>query len=172
LFTNVILPMRAGEVVRAYLVSRWLNVTVAEVVPSMVVERLFDGIWLALALGATAVFVERLPPDLLRAGDFVGVGVVAAMLIVHLGTMIPNAPANVGTYQFFAVAGLELFGVDKSVATGFSLVVFFLLTLPLWLLGSLAVSRSGMTLAGVRAQAAALGAGNPVHNSGTEFREP
>jgi hypothetical protein len=257
LFTNEILPMRVGEVVRAYLVSRWLSVGVSEVVPSMVVERLFDGVWLALALGATAIFVERLPPGLTHAGDIVGALVmtaaalfafmvlrkhtpraepkpesrfalvrrlarlagsleaglreigrsrtlyfsfaisvcvqggqmtafwlilraygirlpfwtgVAAMLIVQLGTLIPNAPANVGTYQFFAVVGLEMLGVDKNMATGFSLVVFVLLTLPLWLLGSLAVTRSGLTLASVRKRAAEMTAGDLIHNSRPEVR--
>jgi hypothetical protein len=36
---------------------------------------------------------------------------------------IPNAPANVGSYQFFSVLGLTLFGVDKTVAAGFSIAV-------------------------------------------------
>src|SRR5262249_42610347 len=38
---------------------------------------------------------------------------MAVFTIVHLGTAIPNAPANVGSYQFFCVAGLTLFGVSK-----------------------------------------------------------
>jgi uncharacterized membrane protein YbhN (UPF0104 family) len=37
----------------------------------------------------------------------------AVLLIVHAGTAIPNAPANVGSYQFFCVLGLRLFGVAK-----------------------------------------------------------
>lgn len=73
-------------------------------------------------------------------------------LIVRLGTAIPGAPSNIGTYQFFCVVGLTLFGVDKTLATGFSVVVFFLLTLPLWALGLLAVSRSGTTLPALRDQ--------------------
>jgi hypothetical protein len=76
----------------------------------------------------------------------------ATLIVIHLGTAIPNAPANVGTYQFFCVVALTLFGVDKTIATGFSVVVFVVLTVPLWLLGSLALGRSGATLAGVRAQ--------------------
>jgi uncharacterized protein (TIRG00374 family) len=74
----------------------------------------------------------------------------AVYWIVHLGTSIPNAPANAGSYQFFAVLALELFGTDKTVATGFSVVVFIILTLPLWVLGLLALSRSGLTLAAIR----------------------
>jgi glycosyltransferase 2 family protein len=236
LFTNEIMPMRAGELVRAFLVSRWLSAGVVRVIPSMVVERMFDGIWVALGMGLTAIFV-RLPRNLLRAADVLGVAVIASMvlfvglvfrrrprpasvrpntgwkplrwisaltgrladgiaeiglsrpfflsffssalilifqiaafwlvmrayglrvsiwegaavhLIVHFGTAIPNAPSNVGTYQFFTVLGLTLFGVDKTTATGFSLAVFVVLTVPLWLIGFFAVSRTGLTFRQIR----------------------
>jgi uncharacterized membrane protein YbhN (UPF0104 family) len=211
------------------------------VVPSMAVERLFDGVWLALGLGLTAIFV-RLPAGLLRAADALGVAVIlllglflalvfrkprpagtarpgarwrwkpariiagalgrvaggvseiglsreffvsffasslilvfqiiafwlvmaayglnvsiwqgaAVHLIVHFGTAIPNAPSNAGTYQFFTVLGLSLFGVDKTTAAGFSVAVFLILTVPLWLIGAAAVSRSGMTFKEIRAAA-------------------
>ena len=56
----------------------------------------------------------------------------AVHLIVHFGTAIPNAPSNAGTYQFFTVLGLSLFGVDKTTAAGFSVAVFIILTVPLW----------------------------------------
>ena len=75
---------------------------------------------------------------------------VAVMLIVRLGTAIPNAPANVGSFQFFTVLALGLFAVDKTVAAGFSIVDFAVLTVPLWGLGLLALTRSGMSLASVR----------------------
>jgi uncharacterized protein (TIRG00374 family) len=244
LFTNEVLPMRFGEVVRAFLVSRWLSASFASIVPSMIVERLLDGVWLALAVGLAALFV-RLPRDVLDVVDifalavlvsiglfiyivyredkasydettlnqsapkvrgllvslvgriggglrsiglsrflFMSLGVSLAMLslqalafwlvmrayrlplpfwvggvvflIVHLGTAIPGAPANVGSYQFFTVVGLTLFGVEKSLAAGFSIVVFALLTIPLWIIGSLAFSLSGTTLSAVREQVTVL----------------
>ncbi|MGH9971905.1 MAG: lysylphosphatidylglycerol synthase transmembrane domain-containing protein [Pyrinomonadaceae bacterium] len=234
LFANEILPLRFGELVRAYLVSQWLSVKVSSVVPSMIVERLLDGILLTIGIGLTMSFVS-LPKDLLEAGDIFAVMVLIAIaafiylvlpqkasgdkaaseetgdwivlwkvrtfltsvaeglrairaaknlylsfavsnlflalqilafwlimhayglklsvwigvvvfLIVHLGTAIPNAPANIGTYQFFTVVGLALFGVDKTLATGFSVVVFVLLTAPLWFIGFLALGRSGFSL--------------------------
>ena len=241
LFTNEILPLRAGELVRAFLASRWLSTSVLRVIPSMAVERLFDGVWLALGLGLTAIFV-RLPKNLLEAADILGVLVIASlglflflvfrrpkraaagpvdpesgwkplrrifaltgriaegmaeigmtrpfyqslfssslilvfqimafwmvmlayglrlsiwegaavMLIVHFGTAIPNAPSNVGTYQFFTVLGLGLFGVDKTTAAGFSVAVFVILTIPLWAIGIFAVSRTGMTFREIRSAA-------------------
>ena len=221
--------MRPGEVLRALIVSRRLQTELALVLPSIMVERLFDGIWLAFGVAVAAMRMP-LPRSLLRAGDLLGALLLvatalflyevfrrparaalahpppgklarfrqgfqqigrrpeaflafglslvlltaqilafwlvmrgygldvsfwigaAALIIVHLGTAVPNAPANVGTYQFFCVLALTLFGIDKSVATGFSVVVFVILTVPLWGLGFLALGRSGATLASVRSQ--------------------
>ena len=74
----------------------------------------------------------------------------AIFLIVHFGTALPNAPANIGSSQFFCVLGLTLFGVDKTLATGFSIVVFILLTLPLLVIGFFALGQSGMTLSSIK----------------------
>lgn len=244
LFTNELLPFRAGELVRAYLVSRWLSKDFASVFPSITVERLFDSVWLALLIGLSALLVP-LPEGLIRSEEILG-GVVllgtgiflyfvlreekklegegdiylrkypylpgplrtaarvidrfalemkeigltrsfyasfgisffviffqmvsfwtamrafnlglsftagaVVFLIVHLGTAIPNAPGNVGTYQFFTVIGLSLFGVDKATAAGFSVAVFILLTAPLLLLGLIAFTRAGIPLGRVRGE--------------------
>jgi uncharacterized membrane protein YbhN (UPF0104 family) len=77
---------------------------------------------------------------------------LAVFIIVHLGTLVPSAPANVGSYQFFTVLGLTLFGVEKATAAGFSLVVFTVLTAPLWAIGLWALSSSGLTLLEVRSE--------------------
>lgn len=232
LFTNELLPMRAGEVVRSYLVSRWTGAPIAAVVSSIALERLFDGFWLAVACGVSALAVP-LPRDLARAADGLGIVVLAAavalvviarrpprtaaaagpvgrllrrlhqdlhalarargfwlaglisapvlicqalafwlvmvayglplsvwsgtiaLLIVHLGTALPNAPGNVGSYQFFCVVALALFGIEKTRASGFSLVVFVVLTAPLLIVGSWAWRRSGLDLRRVRREAGA-----------------
>jgi len=238
LFINEILPMRIGEIARAYLISLWMAKDVVAVIPSMAMERLFEGIWLAAGLGVTAMFVP-LPRNLVRAGDVFGLVVLAltgavlyltlrkkrsetgevskrpvrsklvqrllsvpgrleggfrsigitrystaaffvslllfvfqafsfwfvmrayglrlsfwvgaaVFLIVHFGTALPNAPANIGTYQLFCVLGLTLFGVEKTAAAGFSIVVFVLLTIPLWVIGFFALGQSGLTLAAIK----------------------
>lgn len=77
-------------------------------------------------------------------------------LIVHFGTMVPGAPSNVGIYQFFTVVGLSLFHVDKTLATGFSVVVFLILTMPLWAIGLVAFARAGLSLRTIRAELATL----------------
>jgi hypothetical protein len=74
----------------------------------------------------------------------------AVLLIVHLGTAIPNAPANIGSYQFFCIVGLGLFGVEKSQATGLAFVIFLILTIPLWLLGWVALRGTRLSLEQIR----------------------
>jgi hypothetical protein len=77
-------------------------------------------------------------------------------IIVHLGTLVPTAPANLGSYQFFTVLGLTLFGVEKAAAAGFSLVVFAVLTAPLWVIGLWALGSSGLTLFQITSELARL----------------
>ena len=75
---------------------------------------------------------------------------VVVLLIVNLGVSLPNAPANVGSYQFFCVLGLSVFDVEKNSAAGFSFFAWVALTLPLALLGFGALLRSGMSLRTMR----------------------
>ncbi len=81
----------------------------------------------------------------------------AVFLIVHFGTLLPNAPGDAGVYQFFCVLGLTLFGTDKTAAAGFSIVAYFLLITPLWLIGFLALSQSGVSTKKIRQDIENLG---------------
>jgi glycosyltransferase 2 family protein len=242
LFTNEVIPLRFGELVRAFVVSRWLSSRLAAVVPSMLIERFLDAFLLAATVAVTAAFVP-LPKDLIQAGYVLGgivlfsaslfvwivlrkgkdwgcgdyifasrvrrrlsestsqladgfrnIGVsyrfcLAALLsasmlicqvlalwfmmlacgidlsfaagtitlvVVRLGTALPNAPANIGSFQFFCVLALGLFGVEKTTAAGFSIMYFLTLTVPLWILGLLAISRCGISLSTIRIDLAAF----------------
>jgi len=75
---------------------------------------------------------------------------VVVLLIINIGVSLPNAPANVGSYQFFCVLGVTIFGVEKTTATGFSFFAWFALTLPFIFLGFAALVRSGMTVRSMR----------------------
>jgi uncharacterized membrane protein YbhN (UPF0104 family) len=218
LFANELLPLRPGEALRAWIMARRLRVGVRRIVPSIVVERLFDGLWLACGLALSAMTIP-LPPALADSAEVFGAGLLVALvltfafsgwlamrperraklpallrepaedlaqigssraalealslslavllfqalafwltaravslplsfagsvvvlLVLHLGTLLPNAPANLGTFQVAVVVGLTLFHVDKATAAGFSMVVFVLLTAPLWALGAVATWR-------------------------------
>ncbi len=245
LFTNEIIPLRVGELVRMFLVSRWLKVDLVSVLPSYMVERMLDAIWLALAVGLVALFVT-LPHQLIVGEEILGVIILiltavfvfavvkkeragsnesnshspadkgplrfvsrlvegmagglrkigfsrdffvaaagslgilifqilafwfimlamkiplsvwqgaVALLIVHMGTAIPNAPSNVGSYQFFTVVALAIFGVDKTLAASFSVVAFVLLTVPLWVIGGVALWGTEMSFSALRSEVAKL----------------
>jgi uncharacterized protein (TIRG00374 family) len=77
---------------------------------------------------------------------------IAVFLVVHLGIAIPNAPANVGTFQLFCVLGLTFFGVEKSAAAAFSLVAWTILTIPVLLIGVAATLQAGLSLTGFHDQ--------------------
>ena len=260
MFVNEVLPMKLGELLRVYLITRWTSVKPGAVATSTIVERLFDGFWLVSAFMLTMIFIP-LPRRLIETGDALGALVLiligllivlsrrgtsllafagtqvrdgqnwlkknpegeeetkrdsvarslarslgpslnrlgvelqmivhspsslfafvlslllvslqwcafwlvmlafelrlsllqgaAVFVIVHIGTSLPGAPGNIGTYQFFTVLGLTLGGVDKTSATGFSLVVFILLSTHICVLGFWAFRRSSLTLFGMRTE--------------------
>jgi glycosyltransferase 2 family protein len=232
-FTSNVLPMRLGEIVRAYLISKWYSKKFSQIIPSMVVEHLFEGIWLALGIGLATFFLP-LPSYIRRGAQIFEFGVIVlagifvyalmkedkfpadhhrerlseklahkfshfmeqmtvgmkrigltptcflalfvtlaslmlqalalwltaraysipldlwmggiVLVIIRVGVVIPNAPANIGTYQFFATMGLELLGVNRSISAGFAIVLFFVSMTPTCIIGFIALSKSGTTL--------------------------
>jgi len=75
---------------------------------------------------------------------------IVVLLVINLGVSLPNAPANVGSYQFFCVLGLSVFQVDKTTATSFSIFAFLGLTIPFIFLGFAGLVRSGLSLKSMR----------------------
>lgn len=239
LLVNQVLPMRMGELARAFAAGRWTGVPVLDILPSLLVARLLDGLCMALGAGVVALLYP-LPADALRGARLFGALILllallfallirrspeaiahwavagsgkglrgalqvfsgrmavglceaasgrafwsgmaasaafllcqavafwlvmrayglsagfpagaAVFLLVHLGTAIPGPPANVGTFQLFTALGLQLLGIDKAVAAGFSVVVFLVLTLPLFLFGMAALLGSDVRLSAISAR--------------------
>ncbi len=75
---------------------------------------------------------------------------IVVLLVINLGVSLPNAPANVGSYQFFCVLGLSVFQVEKNTATSFSFFAFLALTVPFIFLGFAGLVRSGLSLKSMR----------------------
>jgi uncharacterized protein (TIRG00374 family) len=230
LFANEVLPFRAGEILRCYLVSRWTKLPFSVAISSALIERIFDGIWLCLcllvsirlvgihhhhvpwlvrsgyllativlagaALLALAVFLRQktrallsgdgwqrhlrvliddlnlighsrylyfaflqsLPYLLLQVipiyaafqayGFDLSIGVAfAVMVILRLGSVVPQAPGNLGLFQLLTKEALErLFNVVPSEAARFSLVLWATVTIPLLAAGFIALMASGSKL--------------------------
>lgn len=76
---------------------------------------------------------------------------IVVLLVINLGVSLPNAPANVGSYQLFCVLGLSIFmAVDRNTAKSFSFFAWWWLTLPVALLGLYAALRSGLSIRSIR----------------------
>ncbi len=240
LFTNILFPLRPGELLRSYLISAWEDIKFGRVLGSVGVERLVDLVVATAALAVASLFVE-LPRRFKSVADTLGVAAlvllaivvgiilyleykmagnpelfkdpakskhhfpsrwmralyalhamgtapsfypavifsllmpfcqvlalwclmqayglplsflaaVVVLLVINLGVSLPNAPANVGSYQFFCVLGLSVFQVDKSSAAGFSIFAFLALTVPILFVGFGAFLRSGLSLGTIREQ--------------------
>ena len=77
----------------------------------------------------------------------------AVLLVVRFGTVIPNAPGNLGLFQLVCTGALKLFDVEMDTAKTFSILMFFALTLPLLLGGAVAVALTGLNLTDIRMHA-------------------
>lgn len=247
LFSNEVLPLRPGELIRSYLQAHWGKIPFSVALSSALLERVFDGIWLiitfvlvtvsmqhkgiampavmidlakilgvavtvvALILGLIMfwkhhasracpktrwgaqlrVFIEDLHlmgrsrsfyygalaslPYLLiqvipiyaliRAYELtLGIGPALVVLVIfRVGTSIPQAPGNVGASQALMVLALSLFGVDKTTATGLSVVTWGVITLPLLIAGFIALTMTGTNIGTLRDAARAQSADRPPH---------
>jgi glycosyltransferase 2 family protein len=82
----------------------------------------------------------------MHAFDF-SVSFFALMLmngIVNLATTIPSAPGYIGTFDAPGIAVLTAYGVEHSVAAGYTLVLHVALWLPITLLGAYYFTREGI----------------------------
>lgn len=94
------------------------------------------------ALQAVAIWA------LAKADDFdFGVASVTFILVVRtVYTVIPSAPASMGTYQFAIVHALRLLLTERANSQIFAEIAFSILTLPLLVGGAVALASAGFSL--------------------------
>lgn len=88
---NDVLPVHTGYIVRVYLAARWSRRSIAMVIPSLLIERFFDVLWLALGIGLTSLFFP-LPQHLSRAGELLG-GVILVAIAGLVWTIVRKKEA-------------------------------------------------------------------------------
>src|SRR5512140_636567 len=64
--------------------------------------------------------------------------------IVNLATTIPSAPGYIGTFDAPGIAVLTAYGVEHSIAAGYTLVLHVALWLPITLLGAFYLAHEGI----------------------------
>ncbi|HXJ38835.1 MAG TPA: lysylphosphatidylglycerol synthase transmembrane domain-containing protein [Bryobacteraceae bacterium] len=232
LFANDLLPARAGEIIRCFLLSYKSGVALPLTLTSDLIMRLMDGVWMVAIyvlitwqisahvgvnrvmwiFGASTVFAaclllwvlfhrqhahhfcnntswaarfihlleqihdlghwRELGQAMAISGLYWTIQVVAlwaiaradsfefpltamAFLLVvrSVGTMIPNAPANMGAYQAAVFYGLVRLFTEPADAKILAEIMFLLQTVPLAIGGALAVASAGFNLTDLRRHA-------------------
>jgi hypothetical protein len=88
-------------------------------------------------------------------GFDISIGQAAAlMVILRLGSVVPQAPGNVGIFQALTVMGLGLFAITGGAAKRFSLILWSVVTLPLLIAGFIALAITGLKIGTLRSEAA------------------
>ncbi len=225
LFTNEVFPLRAGELIRCFLLSKSTELPISVTFASALIERLFDGVWLitfflfclrmhrmpgilvsggyalalllvvlALVLGY-AMYARKQSLDLvfglswprwfntliedlhlighsryLYYSFFVSglylaaqmlpiYGLVQAynlkvpwtasfmaMVLLRLSSVIPQAPGNIGSFHWVAARALMMFGLDGQLARRFTIILWAGVTIPLIVIGFVAVTMEGINM--------------------------
>jgi glycosyltransferase 2 family protein len=146
LFSNEVLPLRPGEVIRAYLQARWSEIPFSVAASSVLLERVFDGIWLVLVfiltttdLAHTGIVMPRMLVDLSKV---LGFTVLAAALLLglvmfwkqHARRAMPKT--RWGAKMRVLIDDLHLMGRSKSfyVAAAASLPYLLIQAVPIYAL--------------------------------------
>ncbi|HEX4228089.1 MAG TPA: lysylphosphatidylglycerol synthase transmembrane domain-containing protein [Bryobacteraceae bacterium] len=234
LFANEVLPLRAGELIRCFLLSRATELPISVTFASALIERIFDGIWLMTCFFFT-LHMGRLPVVLIKGGYILGFIIVLAglilgfamyakqqqldvffgiawpgwfntliedlhlighsrylyfaffasgayllaqvlpvyalvkannlpvplaasftmMVLLRLSAVVPQAPGNLGSFQWVAARTLIMFGLGTRHSKDFSMILWAVVTLPLILIGFLCLTATGMKMGHLHREASA-----------------
>jgi glycosyltransferase 2 family protein len=234
LFANEVFPLRAGELIRCFLLSKSSGIPLSVTFASALIERIFDGIWLMgcflfslhmarlhgvlrnggyilgimiLICGAVlgyAMYAKKQSIDLffgmswprwfntliedlrlighsrylyfsfLVSGAFMLGQIVpiytlilashlqvpwsasfVMMVVIRLSSIVPQAPGNIGSFQWVAYRTLVMFGLAAGLAKRFSLILWAVVTIPLIVVGLVAITLEGINMTRLRREATA-----------------
>lgn len=232
LFANEVLPARAGEIIRCFLLSRSSKIPISVTFASALIERIFDGVWL-MACFFISLHMGQLPKVLLQGGYILALIIVVCglmlaygmyakkqslglffglswprwfntliddlhlighsrylylsflisgaymlaqtmpiyalvqasnldvpwmasftmMVLLRLTSVVPQAPGNLGSFQWVAARSLIMFGLGAAHAKRFSLILWAVMTIPLIVIGCIALAITGINLSHIHKQA-------------------
>jgi uncharacterized protein (TIRG00374 family) len=79
----------------------------------------------------------------------------ALMVLLRLGGVLPQAPGNVGLFQVVSTLVLTLFGAPPAMARRFAGILFTVVTVPLLVVGFIALVASGAKIGNIQREAQA-----------------
>ena len=97
---NNLLPLRMGEVARAYLLARWCRIPYGATIASLVVERVLDGLSLAVLLLLSLTLVAAAPGYLLVVGMLAAAGFLAGAIALALTAWRASTVTGLGLVFF------------------------------------------------------------------------
>ncbi len=131
LMANNVLPLRTGEVVRAYALSKRAPVTKSAALATIAVERIFDGMTMLLFISVSMVFVSltnELEHVAALAAILFSAALILIVLLAHggglrdrflqlaLGFLPDRASVRAGRIADSFIAGLGVFTNGRSLA--------------------------------------------------------
>jgi glycosyltransferase 2 family protein len=122
---NNLLPLRMGEVARAYLLARWCRIPYGTTVASLVVERVLDGLSLAILLLIALTLVPAAPGYLLVVGVLAAIGFLTGAALLALAAWRASgimAVAGFFTRLLPARFGAPIAGLAANFARSLALV--------------------------------------------------
>jgi uncharacterized protein (TIRG00374 family) len=96
---NNLLPLRMGEVARAYLLSSWGRVAYTATVASLLVERVLDGFSLALLLLVALWLIPNPPRYLWTVGIVAAAGFLVAAIVLAIGAWRASALTAIAEFS-------------------------------------------------------------------------
>ena len=77
------------------------------------------------------------------------------LVLLRLSSIVPQAPGNLGTFQWVTARTLIMFGLEVALAKRFSLMLWGVVTIPLIVIGFIAVAMEGINLTHLHREATA-----------------
>jgi len=103
LFVNEVLPLRAGELIRCFLLTRWSEIPISVTLASALIERIFDGFALMVGIFFSFQYLKQFP---LTHGQARVLGIIADSSI-FLAVLIVICTALVAIAMYWREQALD-----------------------------------------------------------------
>jgi uncharacterized protein (TIRG00374 family) len=148
-FSNNIIPLRMGELVRAQVLGSNYQVNRVRALATIVVERVFDVLMLLTLFGLCLVLYDNFPPWVKRGGFVAAIGFVTVVLLLFFyGTWRKKIVAGLGRITSGIRLGETITGIINNFGLGLSafselrnLIAVLCLSLLIWvtMIGSISM---------------------------------